>query len=149
MAAVLAVQQAASPLPGTRVRITAPQAGLRQAIGTLLEPHGDTLALRRILPRVQLGRYVQDTTVSLVPMTTITRLEVSRGQRGHGGQGFLVGAFLGGALGFIAFESCPETGSFAPAPCGKDTGAALGAGFGGVLGFIVGTLIRTERWQVQ
>jgi hypothetical protein len=129
------LQGSASPLnPGTRVRVTARETGRveRQVVGSLRTFDGERLTLSTD----DSGNHVA------LPRPNITRLEISRGRKGHTGMGLLLGLVLG--LSAVALKD---------AGCGQDcekpsTGFVVGAVAGGALvGAGIGTMIRSERWE--
>jgi hypothetical protein len=100
-------------LTGSRVRLFVPDTstaagrlssrGLEQT-GTVIEVRGDTL----------LFTADHQSTQTLVPITSLTRLEVSRGKRSHvlagAGLGFLAGAVVGGVIGYPSAHHAAQTG---------------------------------------
>jgi hypothetical protein len=117
--------------PATRVRVTISDHGIRH-VGALRAVDGDTL----VLDTLRLAR------------TAITRLEVSRGRKGHAVLGAVIGAVtLGvvGAVGGAAYSQIPDY------PDDVTETAALGGGaglvLGGLIGAGVGALIKSDRWE--
>ena len=81
---------------------------------------------------------------SSVPLSTVTRLEVSRGQQSKGVIGFWVGAGAG-VLGTLAYCSGGNCALF-----DDDFTAAAALLFGtggGLVGALVGWSIKTDRWE--
>lgn len=98
--------EASSPAPDTRVRVTAPGVLGKQVVGTLVHMDDMTLAVR---PK---GKDVLE-----VPRSAITRFEVSRGKslRGKGAKiGAIVGLGAAVAIGLIAGEDCGSLPEPAP-----------------------------------
>lgn len=123
---------AQTPVPGERVRITAPDDGLHRYTGVLVRFDGDAIAVDSLT----------------IARDHVTRVEVYRGRKGHAGAGALWGGLIGGAL----------LGAGGAAMCGDsffncDPGTAFAGGFliggltGALLGAGIGALIRTDRWQ--
>jgi len=128
---------AQEPVPGQRIRVTAPQVPLDRQEGRMLRLSPDTLALSF------------ETREWAVPRPLITRLEVSRGRKGHVLIGLLTGAAVGTIAGLIAIEggsssSCSGSGDVYGQICGGVLAGSIVVGTG--LGALVGALIRTERW---
>ena len=122
--------------------MTAPARGLRAQVAAVVAQQADTLWIRP-LPR---GETLSITTREL------TRLEVSRGRRGHAlygaGIGLVAGAAITGGLSY-AFPSDPEDCFL----CGsRSFDTATGAAAGGILGALAGALVganqRTEQWRL-
>lgn len=139
---------------GARVRVTAPSISLEREIGTLGAVQGDTLFL-------EAGRFGESPTA--VPLSAVTRLEVSEGRKGNAGLGMRVGALAGFLAGVavaasqIEKRTCDleQEGLDCLGPDFDDLGSDLAAGLGmtmlgtvggGALGAIVGSAFRTERW---
>ena len=129
------LQGASSPLtPGARVRATVREPGRveRQMVGSLrtFDSERLTLSAEDSGNQVALAR------------PNITRLEISRGRKGHAVMGLLLGTVLG--LSAIALKD---------AGCGPDcekpsTGFVVGAVAGGALvGAGIGAMVRSERWE--
>ena len=83
---VAASPAAGAPAIGTRTRITSPALGPGRRVATVVGYRGDTLVLRPEGTRDSVG----------VPLTDVTRLDVSLGRQTHVRKGLLVG-LLGGA----------------------------------------------------
>jgi hypothetical protein len=118
--------------PTHRVRVTAlTQSGDSARYVGLASLQADTLSL------------VDDSGLRAIPVATIRQLELSRGRRGHG----TVGTLLGLGVGLMAgLDASPKGGGD-----GSISGEVLmlpiltlGYGF---LGYFIGGKIRTERWE--
>ena len=81
-----------------------------------------------------------------VPLSSITRLETSRGKRRETLQG-LAGGVVGGTLGSLFWKVdstlCLEDDDYL---CSRGEALAAGAIIGGLFGAALGALIKTERW---
>ena len=117
----------------------------RQSVGTFWAWETDSLILESNGNAVALA------------LDSVTKLEVSQGQKSNtaGGAiiGLLVGSVAGAAIGYVSYEKCvPQGGLFS---CFGDFGpgfdakvGALAGGLGGiVLGALIGTSIKTDRWE--
>ena len=111
---------------GVRVRVTAPDCGLRGQARTYQVLRGDTLVF----------------LTTECPVASVTRLEVSRGRETHVEAGVYLGA-PAGALATLAICQLVEP------PCGDLTVtlAFIYGALGGLLGAIVGFAIETDRWE--
>ena len=125
--------------PGSRIRIIAELEAGRSGIrsGTVVTLGADTVVLR-------LDRGGDSVPFALA---RISRIELSRGRKGHiaagVGLGFLAGAGTGALIGALAAPKGTEEGSAIH--------AALGAGVGAGIGMLVGAgfgAIKTEQWEV-
>ena len=122
---------------GMRVRVWAPQLPDEKQAGTLVDLRGDTLFLQ-----------AEHDTVG-IPRASLTRLEISRGQRLHTGEGallgFTIGAGAGALVGLVA-----ANGQNCDGGCGG-LGALLiggiGAGAGLIIGTVVGGNMKTDCWE--
>ena len=130
--------------PGARVRITTPGAKARTA--TVVAHTGDTLMVR----------WPQFANAVPVPVSGISRLDVSTGRHRRvlkgAGLGTLVGGATGGLLAAISYSPCEPEGimSCFLEPENRGEAAAWGTLAGGTLGLVVGTLAglpRRESWQ--
>ena len=132
----MAAQESLPVEPGERVRVTAPECELRGQEATFRALRADTLVL--------------ETTEC--PLASVTRLDVSRGQKSN----FALGAGIGFAAGaLVGLVHCSrDAGGF------SDVGMCdladddltlwvtfvIGAIGGAAVGF-VGNFIKTERWE--
>jgi hypothetical protein len=138
---VLSAQQQPPIEPGARVRVTAPDCGLEQQAGTLEPSRGDSLVLGTMK----------------CPLSSVTRLDMSRGQRRNTVKGVELGLFVGsvtgGVVGALTYdtESCNWQAICASTVGGGTQrtliGVGIGAGIGVAAGAIVGALIKIERWE--
>jgi hypothetical protein len=98
-------------------------------------------------PDALVMRPLERTTTMSIPMTALTRLEVSQGRRSHWVRGGVIGLGLGFAasgLFLAAFCSDPDTS------CHADTVGrvlALIALPPTAVGLGIGLAVRTERWE--
>ena len=81
-----------------------------------------------------------------VPLSTVTRLEVSRGQRSNLGVGLFAGAGAGALVG-LAICADPSVCSVFDDNDVKGKVIAFSAGVGILAGAIVGHFIKTDRWE--
>ena len=121
---------------GSRVRVTAPDCALRGQAATFRALRADTLVL--------------ETTEC--PLASVTRFDVSRGQKSRAGIGILVGAGAG-ALGAVIYCSQDKNEFSDEGKCvlfDDDTTpfqALIFGAAGGIVGGFVGYLIKTDRWE--
>jgi len=121
---------------GSRVRVKTSDS---KVVGTLTETTDEELALR-----------LENGSLVRIPLTTIERLEVSRGKKGNAGKGLLIGLGAGVLLGWAgANTGCNEKGFLSSL---DNIGCASGQAAGGFLvglvgGVVAGALVKTERWK--
>ena len=126
---------AAEPVPvGTKVRLLAPDVVSQRIQGTVVESN---------LESVVVGTEGQGRLT--VPWQAITRLEVSAGQHSHTRKGFFIGAGAGAALS-VVLPKCVNEG------CTSDAGfdatfAVLYGLSGGACGALIGTMVKTDKWN--
>ena len=118
--------------PGARVRVTAPDFGFVEQVGTYEGVRRGMLVV------------IADSTISF-PLAAVYRIEVQR-RRGHpwrgAGIGFLGGAVLGAVIGPTLGGDLTEGD--------KRIIAAGGLGLvGSLVGIGVGSSIKTERWETM
>ncbi len=109
----------------------------RRYVGTFVAWKGDTLVVE-----------TKGHTLAL-PLDSVTKLEVSQGQKRNTSEGALMGLLVGGVAGAVVavaiYEECE--------PCFIDpatfpVAVAMAGVLGGVVtGAIIGSLIETDRWQ--
>ncbi len=88
----LAAQDVPLPRPGDRVRVTAPDQRVQQVEGRLLRLRPDTLAVQPATegsPRL------------VIPLSSLTSLQVRRHRFWPAGEGARYGALVGGGLGVV------------------------------------------------
>lgn len=140
----LAAQDAPQPLgPGDRLRVTAPQVGVRRLPVTLEAVRGDTLYLRPADAHAPLVLFAGD----------LRRVERSRGvvpPARSGARGMKVGALVGAGLGVGAGVAASTGSGEGPVPDPLSAAVTLGlAGgvMGGLVGAAAGTAAGGEQWQ--
>ena len=133
-------------VPGERVRVTAPGAGLDRHVMTVARVGGDSVAL------------TSRSGSRTIALADVTALDVSTGKRGHmlrdGAIGFGIGALLGGVLTKSASDDCPGGGEYGVcgAPVLEAEATAVGAMLLGSVGLLAGAAIgafwdRSDRWE--
>ena len=124
---------------GARVRVTAPDCALRGQAATFRAIRADTLVL--------------ETTEC--PLASVTRLDMSRGQKSHARGavvGFLTGALAGAVIGFSLGDDPPflsREGEPFPFSAGNKAaiGFLLGGGVGAIIGAQIGKAVHGEQWE--
>ena len=136
----LTAQEAPALEPGARVRVStaAKTASPVWVVGTVVEVTGDRLTIR---PQQDSGRTVD------IARAAVTQLQVSSGQDSKAltglGLGFVVGAVVGGAIGYAALHEGHDLASQDAALIGAAPGALVGA----LLGLAIGSDSKTDRWE--
>ena len=131
-------QEPVQIVPGERVRVLAPGISPDRVVGTVVSLDADTLMLKdggQIAP-------------SKIPLTSVTRLDVSRGHKSGAGKGALIGAIVGAAggtvLGIVFYNHPGDEGKqSSPLIVVPALASLVGAG----LGAIIGLPFKTERWK--
>ena len=123
--------------PGATVRLKTTERGARWLRGELVSLDAESL---RVAPR---GR--ADTVVAV---TQVRRLDVSRGRRGQVGRGALLGTGIGAAAGLIVALTAisPSGDHFIDPAAVRAIVTVLGAVGGAAAGAVVGASLRDERW---
>jgi hypothetical protein len=124
-------QEAVSPLPGMRLRVTARELAPKPIVGDLVQITEDEIVL---------AQSASDRTV--VPRASAKRVEWSRGRHGNAVKGLLIGGAIGAAVFSVANAQDPETGDAQE----YLLVALVGAGVGALPGAAIGALVKTERW---
>jgi len=122
--------------PGTRVRITVPDAGLDMRTGTWL---GVSEGAFDFVPDGQ------SSDTGKIQLASVTSLEVSGGHKSRWLPGLLLGFVGGAAVGAVlGYNADIED-------MAKEHGAALlaapGAVLGAGMGALIGSQIKSERWE--
>ena len=125
---------------GSRIRVWAPVPPLVRQRGTLTAFGADTL-------HIHLDRPISPGTAGVVvPLASLTRLDVSRGRHSRGRKalgGAIIGLVGGAILGFATGGNCE--GEFLCATPAED--AAIGGGLFAVAGALIGALLPpSEKW---
>jgi len=119
--------------PGTRVRVTA---GGDRVTGSVMASSGDSLT------------WMPDRNAQPVSLAwaRVDALEVSDGRHGHVWEGLAAGVVGGAALGAGVGALFADPGFFSRGDI-TAAGALVGASAGALLGVLIGSAVRTERWQ--
>lgn len=121
---------------GSRVKVTAPECELGGQEATFRPLRADTLFLE----------------TTQCPLASVTRLEVSGGQKSHALLGAGIG-FAAGALGTVIYCSGNRNEFSDEGKCevlGRDftlLATGLVGAAGGIVGVIIGYGIKTDRWE--
>ncbi|TFH64763.1 MAG: hypothetical protein E4G90_07440 [Gemmatimonadales bacterium] len=125
--------------PGAKVRLTVPTLGLNERGGWVQELNGDTLVAH--VGVMHEGRLRLE--MLHVPMSSITKLDVVTGRKGHWLEGAGIGFLIGAAIGLASGDD-PSNQWFAYSAGEK----ALAGGLGfGLIGAGVGALIKSDKWS--
>ena len=129
--------------PGDRVRLWAPRLGIEGSVGTVLALRPDTIVVDR-----------GETLV--LSISTLTRLEVSRGQKSGAGTGGIVGLVTGAAFGamigiasadtdcdWLFSHECDINKELESAALATVGGAIVGYG----VGVLLGSIVKVDRWE--
>jgi len=132
--AMLPAQDSVVVRPGARVRLTT---GAGRFVGTWEGSAHDSLTILD----------ARRTTVRVVAFDAVSALEISRGRRRRTGRGALIGFVSGTTAGLVTAlvfcrNGCGEFNTFIPVALGG-AGAVVGTG----VGALIGSQIRTERWE--
>jgi len=125
----LQAQEVTSTPPGTRVRVTAPDLGLSNAVGVV----------RETPPSVLVVAMEGEANPMQIPFGTIRLLEVTAGKRRRVGRGGLIGVAVGGGAGILSGAAQGGGESYL-------WGGFLGGLMGGLAGLVAGAMIPTEEW---
>jgi hypothetical protein len=134
LAAHTLAQRTFTLVPGQRLRVTAPAQGAYDHEVRYVATSGDTLVLTAGI-------------AVMYPLADVVRLEILRGYRSHKWPGAVIGLVLGTAIGWRIGKAidgsctgwCYDYGQYA----GPVVGALVGVGAGAV----IGSSIRTGRWE--
>ena len=121
--------------PGDRVRVTAPDLGIRKQAATFEAWRGDTLVI------------VADSIMNF-PLAFVTLLEVGRNRR-YAGRGAVIGLALGGVGGGVLFGVACANDPFlgdATGTCAVVGAVFLGTG-GALIGALIGAMSTGTRWE--
>ncbi len=123
---------------GDRVRVTAPDMGIRNRDGTLRLLDTDSLVMR--------PEYGAPSRL-VIPLASLTRFEVRRGGKSHALLGLGIGLVVGAGVGaLVGANSDCNSELFGQGFC-TTAAAAGGAVVGLVLGLVVGAAMSTDDWD--
>jgi hypothetical protein len=125
--------------PGDRVRLSAPSHGVERLEGTVISLMPDTIVVDRGEPLA-------------LPISSLTRLAVSRDgksrTRAGATVGFWAGAVAGAAIGVASAGPSNPLSSDPNEAAGLFVGSALAGGVVGLgLGALIGSTIKVHRWE--
>jgi hypothetical protein len=134
------VAQVGGPVqPGQRVRVSRIE-HTPAIIGEIGAIVADTLIVRH-------PGGLGGTATTAIPLSSIARLQASRGQRSKWATGLLVGLGVGvGGGAVVGAATCHGDLLLTTGDCAV-MGAALFGAIGAVSGTVVGLLVKTERWE--
>ncbi len=121
--------------PGDRVRVTAPDLGIRKQAATFEAWRGDTLVI------------VADSSMNF-PLAFVTRLEVGRNRR-YAGRGAAIGLAFGGfGGGVLSGVSCANDPFLEENAGGcAVVGAVVFGAVGALIGALIGAASTGTRWE--
>jgi hypothetical protein len=125
---------------GDRVKVSAPCAGLQEAVMTVVDLSGGDLTLEGSRWS---GHHRVDTWRVTVSLDSVRALAVDRGGPGHAGAGAALGFAVGAAVGVSVLAMFPQRG-LVVIPAGD--GVLVGIP-GALIGALVGAGTRSERWE--
>lgn len=135
----LSGQEPGAPRPDQRVRLRAPSLGPHPLSGRIAGVSTDSAWIR-----LEEGEAPQESRW-IVPGTRLRRFEQSPGQRSHGLRGLLIGIPAGALTATLVWNAAKEADDEAV----LNAYAAAGGGVaGGLVGLGIGSLIRSEAWQL-
>jgi hypothetical protein len=128
-------QDPSAIVPGSRVRITekgqsAPRSGMVVSAGA------DTVLLG-----------IDSVKTVPIPWEGISRIEVSRGQKGHTGTGVGLGALFGAGMGALIGAAASGSSEDISSEITAAVGAGVGAGIGVLVGAAIGSTVKSEKWE--
>jgi len=134
---LLASQTTAHTDSGSRVRITMAKPSKQRHLGTLVSLDQDSV------------RFLDSSGVNAVPVTSVGRLELSRGRRSNAGKGAIIGGVTAGALGLIlGLAASTEDDAFVEIGTGEIAAVTVILGAGGAgIGALIGATSKSEHWE--
>lgn len=128
---------------GDRVRVWAPSVGVESMVGTVLALRPDTIVIED-------GRHV------VLAISSVTKLEVSRGTRSRARTGGMVGLIAGAAAGAVICiaSECSIISGSAESELLEDerlSSLALATALGGLVGYglgvLIGSTMKVDIWE--
>jgi hypothetical protein len=127
---------------GQRIRVTSPEFELDDVEATIVRVYGDTVVLRSTGSRV-------DSTVTTIPLSRLTKLEVRVGQRSNIDKGIRTGVLVGGGVGLlVGAASAASDNSYVCSGAGCVLQGTVGGALWGLLiGAAVGAFTHRDEWM--
>ena len=119
-----------------RVRIVTTDDSLRRFQGTIREISGDTLRLEP---------HFGGTGDILILKASVRSIQISVGQESHELVGALLGGIAGAVISYTAIATSEENAFYMNEQAPRTI--ALSAAGGALAGAIIGSLLKTDRWQ--
>lgn len=146
------VADAQSPLlrRGARLRISSPELAMDDMVVGMVATRPDTLLVEHLQPTMSGGRVLQDTVVSAVSISGITKLEVSQGRRSNLDRGAWIGGLIGAGAGLlvgITAAGVDYGGWWDPGAEVIPATMLAGGAWGAVVGLVVGSFSHRDDWQ--
>jgi hypothetical protein len=137
-----ALAQAPAPVqPGQRVRVQSTVAHTPVLIGAVEAIGADTLVVRH-------DDGAGAGVATAIPLSSIARLQVSRGRHSKWLTGLVLGAGVGAAAGAIIGAATHDENDFLFSAAGDAVlGAIVLTPVGALTGMVIGLLVKTERWR--
>ncbi len=147
-----AVADAQSPLlrRGARLRISSPELAMDDMVVGMVATKPDTLLVEHVQPTMSGGRVLEDTVISAVSISGITKLEVSQGRRSNLDRGAWIGGLIGAGAGMlvgITAAGFDYGGWWDPGAEVIPTTMLVGGAWGAVVGLVVGSFSHRDDWQ--
>jgi len=135
----LQAQIVSSLVTGDRVRVFTPSLSREGVVGMIVGRAPDTLTI--------LSAEHSDTVI--VPLSELTRLELSKGRHRNGLKGMVIGLLLGAAGGAIAGRASGDDRGWGDTASQKELSDAVACGVAGlIIGGTIGSNSETEDWVV-
>jgi hypothetical protein len=132
-------QSQAAVQKGQRVRVRFAAAHTPDLVGVVRAIRTDTLVVSR--DSEPGGRMV-----TAFPLSSVSRLQVSRGRHSRWGRGLLIGLGAGAVTGAILGATVQPDWFFTRRVL-VEMGAVVFAPIGGAVGVVIGALTKTEQWE--
>lgn len=131
-------QATTSPVPGSRLRLTAPTYQLDGAIGTLQSADSTTLVVW----------FSGSQSPQPIARSAIDRLDVSIGTKSQAGRGAVIGILAGGiSVGGMALSAAQAEYTCSGCTPYILLATGLGMAVGALVGAIIGSVLHSDMWS--